>query len=85
MCGGVAGQLSHLFTYPLEVIKTVIQCDQGPARSMRQVAVENYRRSGAKFFYRGLSTTMLQSFISNAIILPLYDYFSDIFLPNENH
>jgi len=59
MCGGVAGQLSWLVAYPLDVIKTVIQCEEGPARSMRQVAVENYRRSGAKFFYRGLSSTLL--------------------------
>jgi hypothetical protein len=43
MCGGMAGQFSHLFTYPLDVIKTVIQCEQGPTRSMREVAIENYR------------------------------------------
>jgi solute carrier family 25 carnitine/acylcarnitine transporter 20/29 len=34
VCGGVAGQLSWIVSYPFDVIKCVIQCSDGPVPTM---------------------------------------------------
>lgn len=59
LCAGVAGQLSWVVSYPFDVVKCVIQCSDGPIKTMREVSRENYAKFGARWFFSGLSATMV--------------------------
>ena len=83
VCGGVAGQVSWIVSYPFDVIKCVIMVSEGPVQTMKQVIRENYRARGFRWFWAGLSSTMVQSFVANAVCLPTYDYLNELLLPPE--
>jgi hypothetical protein len=51
--------------------------------TMKQVVRENYRSRGAKWFFAGLGSCLIQSFFANAVCLPAYDYLNEIFLPSD--
>lgn len=70
--GGIAGNLSWLVTYPLDVLKTIMQTQDLNGR-MTQVAKERFQEQGARFFWRGLGPTLFRSFLYNAICLPGFD------------
>jgi len=73
-CGGVAGQLSWIASYPFDVVKTIIQCTTTKSLTMREVFLSHYRMYGFRYFFKGMSPTLYRSFIVNSITLPLYDY-----------
>lgn len=63
--GGVAGMLSWLIVYPLDVIKSRLQADTRYASSA-QVVLETYKKEGLSVFMRGCSPTLLRAFPTNA-------------------
>mmetsp|Transcript_15879 Transcript_15879/g.31115 ORF Transcript_15879/g.31115 Transcript_15879/m.31115 type:complete len:312 (-) Transcript_15879:111-1046(-) len=75
--GGCAGIVTWVFTYPFDVIKSVVQTlpDGTPARkaSMMYVAKEQYKAHGWQFFVRGLGPTLMRAFPVNAVTLTVYD------------
>ncbi|KAK0410167.1 hypothetical protein QR680_004989 [Steinernema hermaphroditum] len=65
IAGGAAGMLSWLFNYPSDVIKTRFQaCDS--YKSYADVIRRTYAEDGIRTFYRGLGSTLLRAFPSNA-------------------
>jgi len=85
-CGGVAGQLSWIVSYPADVIKTRIQVTTTEKLTMWKVASVNYRIHGFRFFFKGMSAALFRSFVTNSITLPVYDYLyfnSNLYLLEE--
>ena len=68
---------SWLTTYPLDYVKTLVQCDDLSNRKYRSAwacAVERYKDEGIHTFYRGLLITMLRSFPVNAAGFMAFEY-----------
>lgn len=65
--GGMAGCLSWLVSYPADVIKSRIQADaSNKYTGIVDCFTKSLREDGFKFLTRGLSSTMLRSFPTNA-------------------
>lgn len=70
MAGGLAGTLSWLLTFPLDVIKSCIQAD-GMNKNPQYLGAfdciqKGYKAEGISFFCRGLTSTLLRAFPMNA-------------------
>lgn len=70
-------------TYPLDVIKSVQQTlpDTTPRAQMtlRHVTATAYAQHGWRFFVRGLGTTCLRAFPTNAVTFLVYELCMDVF------
>jgi len=82
-CGGMAGIASWLVTYPQDVIKTRIQADgYGGNRKYRgayhclkiSIATEGWR-----FLIRGIGSTVIRAFPTNAATFGVYTYIMKAF------
>jgi solute carrier family 25 carnitine/acylcarnitine transporter 20/29 len=82
--GGVAGAFGWFVSYPFDIFKTIIQSSEHQKLTIKQVALELYRKEGFLAFYKGYSTTAFRSFISNAVTLPLFDYLNANFVAVHN-
>lgn len=75
IAGGMAGSFSWLVGYPLDIIKTIIQASgTQEAPTIRQVIVSGYREQGLKYFFRGLTPTIVRAFPVNAATLASFDH-----------
>mmetsp|Transcript_17705 Transcript_17705/g.24760 ORF Transcript_17705/g.24760 Transcript_17705/m.24760 type:complete len:307 (+) Transcript_17705:213-1133(+) len=76
--GGCAGICTWLFTYPFDVVKSIIQTlpDDAPRehRSMRYQFATNYRAHGHQFFTQGLTACLVRAVPANAATFLLYEY-----------
>lgn len=70
--GGLAGVFSWMACYPMDVLKSRLQVDgmRGPRRykGLLDCAVQSYRQEGLAVFTRGLNSTLLRAFPTNAAI-----------------
>ncbi|XP_005178048.1 mitochondrial basic amino acids transporter [Musca domestica] len=67
--GGLAGICSWLATYPIDVIKTCIQADdmRNPKYNGYMDCIrKGYSSDGVRFFFRGMTSTLIRSFPMNA-------------------
>ena len=74
-CGGSAGTLCWLVTYPADVIKTRHQMDGMGVKRYNGVidcAVKSVRKEGFRLLFRGLNPTLLRAFPTNAATLSTY-------------
>lgn len=71
LAGGVAGSASWVIVYPVDVLKTRIQSDgmDGPLkyRSAMHCLQEGLRTEGAAFLGRGIVSTIIRAFPTNAV------------------
>ncbi|TNV77299.1 hypothetical protein FGO68_gene3304 [Halteria grandinella] len=78
MCGGVAGQLSWIVSFPFDVVKTQMMCDMShKPRTMRETFAQIYRQNGVRYFARGLTPTLLRAFPTNGVTLAVFDLMSE--------
>jgi hypothetical protein len=75
--GGLAGCLSWLSVYPVDVVKSNIQAFSivGHEKGFVNTASSLYRKHGWKIFTRGLGVTMLRAFPVNAAVFYFYELF----------
>lgn len=71
MAGGMAGTLSWVVTFPIDIIKSQLQADgmSGGAHRYNGIwdcARKGYREEGYRFFTRGLTSTLIRAFPMNA-------------------
>jgi ornithine carrier protein len=72
MLGGAMGGIAYnLSFFPVDVIKSRMQIDQGQS-TFKQIATEIYTGAGIKGFYRGCGMTAAKSAPANAIIFMTY-------------
>lgn len=84
VCGGIAGQLSWIVSYPFDIVKTVIQTSDTKMTQL-QVFKEGYKLEGSQFFWKGLGPTLSRTFIVNLVTLPCFDYFNKYYVqPNAS-
>ena len=76
-CAGVAGQCSWFVSYPMDIVKTQIQCTADRRVPMREVIMRIHQTEGVQGFFKGFSPTLTRSFIVNAVALPAYEYLND--------
>lgn len=70
LAGGLSGICSWVFTYPIDVVKTRLQADGESGERMYKNAldccVKCYRNEGVNVFTRGLLSTIVRAFPTNA-------------------
>ncbi|XP_053596008.1 mitochondrial basic amino acids transporter [Microplitis demolitor] len=68
IAGGLAGTASWIFTYPIDVIKSRIQADQnGRYKNIVDCFKKSLKDDGLRCLFRGLNSTILRAFPSNAV------------------
>ena len=67
--GGIAGVFGWVFTYPIDVAKTVIQSSENA--SFRSIWNQNHPY---KWYFRGLSATLLRAIPTNALTFFAYSH-----------
>jgi len=76
VAGGIAGVISWLTIYPIDVIKSRIQEDdlaKPKYNGMIHCFQESVRRDGYKILFRGLSPTLLRTFIVSGANFLVYE------------
>lgn len=64
--GGVAGQVSWLSTYPVDVVKSRIQNDiHNQYKGAMDCIRKSYANEGLLFFWRGIGATLIRAFPMN--------------------
>ena len=77
LVAGLAGFLNWIPTYPLDVMKSIIQTHEGPETPrIKEVAIEGYKRNGFRFFFLGLSSCALMAFPTHILVMVVYEYLS---------
>jgi solute carrier family 25 carnitine/acylcarnitine transporter 20/29 len=67
MAGGMAGVVSWIVTFPIDVVKTRLQCDSsGKYTGVFDCVRKTYAAEGYKAFSRGLTSTVIRAFPTNA-------------------
>lgn len=75
LAGGLAGQAFWLSGYPFDVIKSYMQYHP-KEKGMIDTIKYLYGRNGVRYFYRGLSITLVRAFPVNAINFVAYEIVS---------
>jgi solute carrier family 25 carnitine/acylcarnitine transporter 20/29 len=67
MAGGLSGIASWAFTYPIDVVKSRVQADGARIyRGAIHCAVVSYKNEGWRVFTRGVNSTIIRAFPTNA-------------------
>ena len=65
--GGMAGIISWVFNYPVDVVKSRIQADIiGKYSGMIDCTIKSYQAEGWRVFVRGINSTVVRAFPTNA-------------------
>jgi solute carrier family 25 carnitine/acylcarnitine transporter 20/29 len=73
-CGAMTGAAVWVAIFPLDVVKSRVQANRGPAISMVAVAHEHWRREGVRGFWKGLSAAIVRSVPAHGIVLATYSF-----------
>lgn len=75
--GGIAGTLSWVCNYPVDVVKSRIQADiSGKYSGMIDCIIKSYQAEGWRVFSQGVSTTVVRAFPTNAVTFGTVALFS---------
>lgn len=85
MAGGLAGTFSWLISFPMDVVKSRLQVDGMNGKPQYNGSMDCIRKSiateGYSFFTRGLTSTLLRAFPTNAVcflvVSSIMKYFSN--------
>ena len=65
--GGLAGIISWVFNYPVDVVKSRIQADiSGKYSGMIDCTIKSYQAEGWRVFVQGINSTVVRAFPTNA-------------------
>lgn len=88
MAGGFAGTFSWVISFPIDVVKSRLQCDGIDGKPKYSGAFDctkqSYKAEGLKFFTRGLGPTLLRAFPMNAVCFLVVSYVMKFFDVTDN-
>jgi len=88
LAGGLAGMSSWLISYPVDVVKSRIQCDGAFGPTKYSGIVDCIRKSkqeeGLRVFTRGLNSAMIRAFPTNAATFYVVSYTTKFLNSFEN-
>ena len=73
IAGGLAGQVSWAFCFPVDVVKTYMQ-DANSYNSMSDTIYHIYKTQGIKRIYKGIGPCLMGAFPTSAVLVAVYDY-----------
>ncbi|KAF0696803.1 Aste57867_12465 [Aphanomyces stellatus] len=73
LAGGIAGSVSWMLTHPIDVIKTLVQSQPEPAKSIRDVIHANLKSQGPRFLLKGFGATTARAFPVSAVTFLVYE------------
>lgn len=83
MAGGLAGTFSWIVSFPIDVVKSRLQVDGIDGKPQYKGAIDcmkkSYKAEGAKFFTRGLNSTLMRAFPMNAVCFLVVSYVMKFF------
>ncbi|XP_058452042.1 mitochondrial basic amino acids transporter [Malaya genurostris] len=83
MAGGLAGTISWLISFPIDVVKSRLQADgmygEPKYRGIADCLRKSYATEGLAFLSRGLTSTLLRAFPMNAVCFLVVDFILKIF------
>lgn len=89
LAGGTAGVASWLFTYPIDIAKTLVQCTPMHApkeqRTLRAVLAKQMAIQGPRFMLNGLTATLLRAFPCSAVTFPVWEWTLQLLKADEPH
>jgi len=89
MAGGIAGMSSWLVSYPVDVVKSRIQSDGafGPTKytGIVDCVRQSVREEGPRVFSRGLTSTMIRAFPTNAATFYVVSYTTKLLTGLQNN
>lgn len=75
MAGGLAGVMSWIVTFPIDVVKTRLQSDvAGKYTGAVDCMIKTYKAEGHAAFSRGLVSTVIRAFPTNAATFTVVTY-----------
>ena len=78
MAGGLAGTLSWVISFPVDVVKSRLQVDGIDGKPKYNGAMDcirkSYQTEGAAFLTRGLNSTLMRAFPMNAVCFLVVSY-----------
>ncbi|CAI2377180.1 unnamed protein product [Moneuplotes crassus] len=83
LSGGLAGQLSWIACYPIDLVKSVMQ-NNSEYSSMMCTYRHLLAQNGYKIFFKGLSICLVRAFPVNGITLLLYEWMKNPFVRMQN-
>ncbi|XP_054005038.1 mitochondrial basic amino acids transporter-like isoform X1 [Hylaeus anthracinus] len=84
LAGGLAGSASWMITYPLDVVKSRIQADSKRYAGMLDCLKQSVKAEGYSCLYRGLGSTILRAFPTNAVTFAVVAWTFRIFGQETN-
>jgi hypothetical protein len=85
VCGALAGMLSWIPVYPIDVVKTLIQNTTGDDKpsSAWTVVYMLYAQRGIFAFFDGLTPKLMRAAVNHAVTFYVYDTLMSMFLRND--
>jgi hypothetical protein len=71
--GGLAGSLSWILVFPLDVIKSMVQKEAFTNTSVKDLVLMRFKEFGLGGFYRGLSMQLIRSFPVHSLNFYVYE------------
>lgn len=88
MAGGLAGTLSWVISFPIDVVKSRLQVDgiDGKPKYLNALdcVKQSYKAEGMAFFTRGLNSTLLRAFPMNAVCFLVVSYVMKFFQNSQS-
>jgi len=73
IAGAITGGFGSFVGNPFDVMKTIMQANEGKPISMTALAAQLYKNQGIAGFYRGLETNVMRACVLNASKMATYD------------
>lgn len=84
--GGIAGVISWVVTYPIDVIKSRIQADiSGKYSGNIDCVVKSYKAEGWRVFFQGINSAIIRAFPTNAATFGAVVLFSRLLYRDNTH
>ena len=69
--------------YPFDVLKAEMQCTTDRHLTLRSAIAKGYKAEGMRYFYKGFVPTMQRAFFVSLLVLPIFEYMTQFWMPQK--